>query len=293
MTTIAGSGASGLVNDTGTTAQFNQPAGITTDGAFLYVADQMNHAIRKINITSLEVTTIAGDGTIGTTNGPGSSARFSRPTAITTDGTNLYVADMDNHLIRQIVIATEVVSTLAGGATGGSGCGGNDATCIDATGVAAQFETPHDLTTDGTNVYVADQNNNRIRQIVISTGVVTTLAGTGETLSVDSSDGTGATAKLNEPEGITTDGTYIFFTDWGADTVNPYETVLRRTTISTGDTNTLAGGALGGSGCDGNDTFCQNGTGTAAQFYWAHDLASDGTYLYLADFYNDRIRRVE
>ena len=102
VTTLAGTGSSGSANGTGTSASFNNPRGITTDGTNLYVADQGNHLIRKIVISTGAVTTVAGTGSSGSANGTGTSASFYNPIGITTDGTNLYVANYTNHLIRKI-----------------------------------------------------------------------------------------------------------------------------------------------------------------------------------------------
>ena len=121
---------------------------------------------------------------------------------ITTDGTNLYVADQSNHRIRQIVISTGVVTTLAGSGTD---------TFAEGTGTSASFNNPRGITTDGTNLYVSDRSNHRIRKIVISTGAVTTVAGTGSSGSADNT--TGTSASFNDPRGITTDGTYLYVTD--------------------------------------------------------------------------------
>jgi len=104
VTTLAGTGSSGSANGTGTSASFNYPDGITTDGTNLYVADYGNHLIRKIVISTGVVTTVAGTGSSGSANGTGTSASFNSPTGITTDGTNLYVSDYGNHLIRKIVL---------------------------------------------------------------------------------------------------------------------------------------------------------------------------------------------
>ena len=102
VTTLAGTVDNGSANGTGTSASFNYPSGITTDGTNLYVADSSNHLIRQIVISTGAVTTVAGTGSSGSANGTGTSASFNFPYGITTDGTNLYVADFDNHLIRQI-----------------------------------------------------------------------------------------------------------------------------------------------------------------------------------------------
>ena len=100
------------------------------------------------------------------------------------------------------MVATGVVSTLAGSSTVGS---------VDATGIAATFNNPSGITTDGSNLYVADSMNNKIRKIVISTGVVTTIAGSGTAGSVNS---TGISASFHTPGGITTDGASLFVSDY-------------------------------------------------------------------------------
>ena len=91
------------------------------------------------------------------TDGTGAAASFKFPYGTTTDGTNLYVADTGNNTVRKIVIATGVVTTLAGtaGVTGST----------DGTGAAASFNRPGGITTDGTNLYVADTGNNTVRKI--------------------------------------------------------------------------------------------------------------------------------
>ena len=103
VTTLAGTVDNGSANGTGTSASFNYPSGITTDGTNLYVADSSNHLIRKIVISTGVVTTVAGTaGSTGSADGTGTSASFNYPQEITTDGTNLYVGDKTNHLIRKI-----------------------------------------------------------------------------------------------------------------------------------------------------------------------------------------------
>ena len=131
------------------------------------------------------VSTIAGSSTSGPTDGTGAAASFKNPTGITSDGTNLYVADRDNHKIRKIVISTGVVTTLAGlGSTGST----------DGAGTAAKFNTPNRITTDGTNFYVADTANHKIRKIAFRDTVTADVAlhnlddDTDVTVSLASSD---------------------------------------------------------------------------------------------------------
>jgi hypothetical protein len=189
-----------------TSASFNDPKGITTDGTNLYVADTLNHKIRQIVIDNGTVTTLAGDGSQGSTDhATGTSASFHTPMGITTDGTNLYVADTINDLIRQIVIDNGTVTTLAGDGSQGS--------TDHATGTSASFNDPTGITTDGTNLYVADRGNKKVRQIVIDNGTVTTLAGTG---SAGRIDGAGVSlARFRQPAGITTDGIDLYVIEQG------------------------------------------------------------------------------
>ena len=213
-------------------AYFNHPEGIATDGTDLYIADSGNGAVRKLTIatawsarspaastipwgcaspapTSISRTpatsridrvalpsgpafVFAGQfGTPGSSDGIGSGAAFTYPQGITTDGTYLYVADTGNGTIRKILIATGAVTTLAGQ----PGVKGD----VDGTGSAAAFDWPEGITIDNTNtyLYVADTLNSVIRQVVISTGVVTTLAGQGGVTG--SADGDGNAATFNHP----------------------------------------------------------------------------------------------
>lgn len=175
--TIAGyAGSSGAIDSVNGSPRFNTPYGIAVNPACavagtcdLYVSDDANHAIRTVTTAGV-VTTLAGKLTeFGSKNDTGILATFHSPAGIVTDGTNVYVADSGNHLIRKIVIATQVVTTLAGTV----GVAGSD----DGIGVAAKFNNPLGLALDaaGTTLYVSDQNLTRIRKIVLGTGAVTTL----------------------------------------------------------------------------------------------------------------------
>jgi sugar lactone lactonase YvrE len=272
VTTIAGTAGptGGSTDATGAAARFNSPIGVTTDGTNLYVTDSGNNTIRKVVIATGVVTTLAGSaGNAGSTDGFFSAARFDSPIGITTDGTNLYVADAVNNTIRKIVIATASVSTIAG-TPGPAGS-------TDGTGSAASFTNPSGITTDGTNLYVADAGNNTIRKIVIATGAVTTLAGTAG--NAGSADGTGSAAGFNSPAGITTDGTNLYV----ADSVN---NTIRKIVIASAVVTTIAGTA----GTTGGST---DATGAAASFNSPADITTDGTSLYVADTGNNTIRAIK
>ena len=283
VTTLAGTGSactSNCDNATGTSAGFNRPFEITTDGTNLYVPDFGGHRIRKIVIDNGTVTTIAGTGSACTSNcdhATGTSAGFSSPYGITTDGTNLYVSEYGRHRIRKIVIDNGTVTTLAG--TGGSACTSN---CDHVTGTSAGFYSPMGITTDGTNLYVADYGMHRIRKIVIDNGTVTTLAGSSAGF-LDAGfldNATGTSAKFNYPRGITTDGTNLYVGD-------NYNHRIRKIVIDNGTVTTIAGT---GSACTSN---CDHATGTSAGFNRPYGITTDGTNLYVTEYGMHRIRKIE
>ena len=268
VTTLAGTAETrGNTDDNGTAASFKFPKGITTDGTNIYVADSSNNLIRQIVISTGAVTTLAGGGSGTSTDDTGTTASFKSPQGITTDGTNLYVADSYNHKIRKIVIDNASVTTLAG--TGSSGSTDN------TTGTSASFNEPLGITTDGTNLYVADTKNHLIRQIVISTRAVTTLAGTGSSGTTDNT--TGTSASFYGPSGIATDGFNLYVADRSS-------SLIRRIVIATGAVTTLAGM---GSGNPIDDT------GTAARFKVPTGITSDGIDLYVLDKQNHLIRKID
>lgn len=201
VTTLAGGGygSRGAWGDAvGTAAFFNNPQGITTDGTTLYVADTGNGMIRKVEISTGAVTTLAGGG-IG-------SASFGSNTlhGIVTDGANLYLTDLWANKILKFVISTGVVTTLAGSGVAGA---------ADGIGTTATFNNPIGITTDGINLYVSELSGYKIRKVVIATGAVTTVAGAGTRSSLD---GVGAAAKFFAPAGMTTDGTNLYVADGNA-----------------------------------------------------------------------------
>lgn len=163
--TLAGSTTQGYVNAAGTAAQFNAIENLTGDGhGNVYVSDLGNAVIRKVSADGT-VSTFAGNGTVGHTDGPRTAASFVGPRGLTFDAAgNLYVADQFGYNIRKI--ATDgTVSTLAGGSVSGS---------ADGVGVAARFTGPVGLAfgSDG-DLYVADSGTG-IRKVTLA-GVVTTL----------------------------------------------------------------------------------------------------------------------
>lgn len=197
-----------------TLARFNQPTGITTDGVYLYVTDSGNHTVRRIEIATKAVSTVAGtSGIAGSTNGIQGVARFNIPNRITTDGTSLFLTDFGNRTIRKIDIASGLVTTLAG-APGPLGKDNGTADSTDGTGATARFYHPNGITTDGTNLYVTDSYQNTIRKADKVSGKVVTIAGIpGTPQAAGGAVDSPGIPSFSGPIGITTDGASLFVAD--------------------------------------------------------------------------------
>ena len=180
----------------GTAAKFSAPTGIVWSKAYdvLYVADQANNRVRKVELDGT-VSTWAGSGVGGGKDGTGNAAEFNKPTGLAIDaaGNNLYVSEQGGHRIRKIDL-TGVVTTVAG-----SGIGG----LSDAKGVLAQFSSPWGMALDvNGDLLVADSGNFRVRRITLADGDVTTYAGKGQ----GKDDGSALEALFIGPTGIVADG---------------------------------------------------------------------------------------
>jgi len=271
VSTLAGQPlSSGGIDGAGGAARFYSPTGIAADTAGnLYLADTDNHTIRKIVSSTGAVTTLAGlPGSSGSTDGTGSAARFNNPSGVAVDNAgNVFVADTMNNTVRKIT-TSGVVTTLAGS----PGAAGS----IDGTGGAARFCGPQGLAIDSSNnLYVADANNQTIRRIVTSTGVVTTMAGSAG--NSGNTDGAASVARFSCPSGVAVDSAGNLYV---ADTDNH---TIRR--ISSGTVSTLAG-LSGNSGA-------ADGTGSTARFNSPSDLAVDSSgNVYVADTDNFTIRAI-
>ncbi len=217
------------------------------------------------------VSTLAGSGTAGLADGPGTSAALSRPAAVALDGQgNVYVADRDNHCIRKISPAG-VVSLLAGTGVAGR---------TDGPGPTAQFDSPQGIavSAQGT-VYVADTNNNLIRTITPA-GVVSTWAGAA---GFGLQDGPVATARFFLPAGLALDQQGTLYV---ADT---YNNRIRKITAQ-GVVSTVAGS--GPAPVYVPENFA-DGPGSTAKFHFPAAVAVDGQgTLYVADGQNHRIRKI-
>ena len=263
----AGTGVAGFANGSGATAQFNEPTGLAISASgVLFVADCKNHRIRAIS-TSGEVTTYAGLGTAGFTNGIPTAARFRFPSGIAIDAAGiLYVADTMNHRIRRIAL-DGFVSTFAGLSTSGT---------TNGNASVAKFNQPLGIALDTAgNAYVTEVTSHAIRKI-LPDGTTSLFAGSATTSG--DSDGDAATARFTSPAGLTFASAGLLYV---ADAGNH---VIRTVTL-TGDSATYAGSGV-------NNTVDGNGDDASFSQPVSVALSADGV-VYVAEKGSSVIRKIE
>lgn len=270
--TVAGIGMLGPDGAPAILASIARPGAVVTDsGGNLYIADSGNHIIRKV-ATDGTISTVAGVGTSGNSGdgGPATSAKLKDPRGLAFNSAGeLYIADRGNHRIRKV--ATDgTISTVAGGTYGFAG--------DDGQAVSARLASPHSIAFDGIgNLYIADNDNHRIRKVATS-GVITTLAGDGtQGFGGDGAQASGA--RLSSPKGVALDGAgNLYIADTGNHRV--------RKIATTGIITTVAGDGVQGYAGDG-------GQAAIARLDQPHGVALDSAgVLYMADRANHRIRKV-
>ncbi len=280
ITTIAGNGVAGSSGDGGLAinAQFSYPVGVALDvSGNIYIADCANSRIRKIDVITGIITTVAGNGgpSYSGDGGLATDAELNQPTEICFDASgNMYIADCANYRIRKVDAVTGVITTVAGDGTAGySGDGGL------ATG--AQINYVYGIVPDKLgNLYISDQLNQKIRKVDALTGIITTIAGNG--VAGYSGDGGQATdAELYYPKEIIMDS---FDNVYIADTWNQ---TIRKLDTKSGVISTFAGDGIGGYSGDG-------GPAISAELNGASGVSMDPSgSIYIADCANNRVRKVE
>jgi len=202
--TIAGTGSPGFSGDGGLAveAAVNNPYGLSIgpDGA-LYFCEIGNHRVRRLDLTTKRISTVAGSGKRGYSGdgGPALSADLNEPYEVRFDGGgNMYFAEMQNHLVRRVDAHTQVISTVAGtGVAGFAGDGG--------PAIRALLRQPHSIAFDRQDrLLICDIGNLRIRRVDMQTGIIETWAGTGEKKPTPDGSPIGGTP-LNGPRAITSD----------------------------------------------------------------------------------------
>ena len=275
ITTVAGNGSAGFSGDGGSAAEamLHQPSGVAADGAGnLYIADKLNHRVRRVSPTGL-IVTVAGNGTAGSAGdgGPATAAVLNRPVAVAVDGAgNLYIADLDNQRIRKVGV-NGVITTLAGvGSAEYSGDGGPAG--------RAQLNSPEGVVVDWAgNLYIADTNNQRVR-VLGPDGIIRTAAGSG-VAGFSGDAGPAGSAMLSAPLRVAVDNAgNLYIADAGNHRV-------RKVGLD-GKIRTLAGNGIANSAGNG-------GPATSAVLDQPVGLAVDaaGT-VYVADQQEHRVRQV-
>jgi sugar lactone lactonase YvrE len=285
ITTFAGrglpsnfSGDGGLALD----AVFRLPAGIVTDGiGNLYIADEGNFRIRKVDAATGIITTYAGNGIEGYSGdgGPAVNASMSTPHALAVDrNDNIYFVDKKNNRIRKITKATGMITTVAGnGSTTFSGDGGpaNNASFEGLSGVAVDSEG---------NIYLADVSS-RVRKVNQSTGIITTVAGNG--LQEYAGDGGPATAASFGLDKIVGSATIAVDTNNNLYILDGRNGRIRKVNPSTGIITTVVGHGVFGFSGDG-------GSAIAAKLGSMSSVSVDCKgNIYINDQNRSIIRRVD
>jgi uncharacterized protein (TIGR03437 family) len=274
INTVAGNATVGDTGDTGlaTSAGLVTPYAVALDSkGNIYFAENGDSKIREVTVSTSIINTIVGNGTAGF-GGDGSAAtkaQLNFPTGVAVDSSgNIYIADALNRRIRKVSGTT--ISTIAGnGVLSYSGDGGPP--------TAAQLNTPQAVAVDSSgNYYIADTFNNVVRK-VNTAGVIATIAGNG-TAGSGGDGGAATSAQFNGPQGIAVDSSGNIYV---SDTQN-----ARVRKISGGTISTVAGNGTAGYGGDG-------AAATSAELNVPIGLALDASNnLYIADFINNRVRKV-
>lgn len=280
ITTVAGTpGRRGFAGDNGlaTQALLDSPVGIAVDGSGnLYIAEAGNNRIRKVTAADGKITTFAGtgSGSYGGDGGLATAANLNFPYGLALDkDNNLYVADVNNHRIRKINVADGKISTVAG--NGATGFNGDD---ILATGASIFSPINIAFDKDG-NLFISDNGNHRIRRVNAANGLISTIAGTGQS-GFAGDGGPGNQARLSNPAGVVVDGeNNVYFADRGNHRV-------RKISAGTNIISTIAGAGPSGFNGDGLSVL-------ASRLSVPSSIAIDQAgNLFIADRENLRVRRI-
>ena len=266
---VAGGGLGGD-NGQANAATLVVPNGLAVSNGLLYIAEAGGNRIRRVNLSTGIITTVAGTGSPGNSGdgGAATSARLYDPNSVVVAGDRMYIADYSNNRIREVDLTTGIIRTLAG--TGESGFSGDSGLAINA-----MLREPIALAMGPGALYFTDRNY-LVRKIDLTTEIITTVAGAG----LNQGDGGFAyRAFLSVPEGIAIQGRYLYIAESGRHKI-------RRVDLTTGIITTVAGtGEFGGLG-DG-------GLAVKARLYAPTGVDAVGGSLYITDGNNHRIRRVD
>lgn len=278
ITTVAGTGAAGYNGDNipATNANLLLPEAVFPDSiGNIYVADALNHRIRKINVSTGIISTVAGNGNAGYSgdNGLATDAKLNGPSGLMIDRSgNIYIADYYNHRIRKVDAITGIIVTIAG--NGNAGYSGDNGLAIDAeiNGPGAVYAD------DYYNIYFTEIDNSTVRKIAASNGIITTIAGSGLP-GYTGDNGPATSATLKQPYGIFIDSVKnIYIAEWS-------NGVIRKIDGISSIISTVAGCGIQGSSGDG-------GSATNAKLQPSGVWVDKYGTIFIADLDNHRIRKV-
>lgn len=246
-------------------------------GERLFIADTDHNRIVIADLVSGQVLNVIGSGEYGFEEGDFQTAAFAHPQgmALAQDGQTLYVADTENHAVRQVDLATQEVTTLVG-----TGSQALDYPPRGGTAPDVALNSPWDLELDGEQLYIAMAGSHQIWAMDLLSRVVSPFAGNARE---GTKDGPLAGAELAQPSGLSLDGKgHLYFTDPEA------------STIRWADTDPVKGqvGTLVGSGASLFDFGDVDGIGREARLQHALGVVYDDGLLYVADTYNSKIKRL-
>ncbi len=214
----------GYVDGPSGTARILSPYGGASDGTYLYFAELDACTIRRVELTTGTVDTLAGTPfQCGLTNDVGTAARFNRPFGLAVSGNDLYVSEINNNAIRHIDLTTRAVTTLAGGNP-------RTGVPVNGPGASAVFCEPAGLALDATYVYVADKWCHDIRRVARGTGFVEQIIGSGVDGNIA---GTGLSAGLSAPVAVAITATDLYIGEFSA---------MMRSSLATFDTSQVLAG---------------------------------------------------
>ena len=252
ITTIAGTGQVGFTGDGGPAleATFNKPHELRFDSVGdLYIVDMVNHAVRKIDMKTGMITTIAGTGEpgYGGDGGPAVKAQFKQPHSIQfgPEG-DLYICDIGNHVIRKIEMKTGTISTFAG-----TGKAGDTPDGSPIAGTPLKGPRSLDFDREG-NLWLATREGNQVFKFELKAGKIHHVAGTGKG-GFTGHGGPALEATLSGPKGISVDASGNV---WLADCESHS---IRMIDARSGRIELIAGTGKKGDGADGDPLKCEMG----------------------------------
>jgi sugar lactone lactonase YvrE len=269
-------GGSGLYNPQGVATYYN----VALKKFFLYIADQENHRIRRLDTVTNVLDTVAGKGSAGYAGngGQATDAQLDSPSGVAVDASgNIFIADTRNNRVRKVAAGTNIITKVAGSGNSG-GPGGYSGDGGDA--LFGELNAPQGVSVDRAgNIYIADTNNHRIRKVAVG-GIISTVAGRDGGGVNDNDNVEPATnKKLNFPSRVAVDvSNNIYIAD-----TNSHR--IRLFTVG-GNISTVAGDGSAGYSGDG-------AAATAAQLRTPQGVSVDGAgNIYIADTGNHALRLV-